>query len=79
MGGPKGKAPMSALPSDAQGEETLGPALIGVRVDAAALGKIQHLVAGKTSEHGASAIQAARFGRFPAGFSPSSSKLSSLG
>ena len=70
MGGQKGKAVMGSFPADAQGEEALGPALIGVRVDAAALGKIQHLVAGKTNEHGASAIQAARHGRLPAGFFP---------
>ena len=66
----KGKAAMAKLPVDAQGEEVLGPALVGERVNEAALDKIRHLVAGKTNEHGASALQAAKLGRLPKGFFP---------
>ena len=58
------------LPPDAQGEEALGPALVGEHVNAVALDKIRHLVAGKTNEHGASALQAAKLGRLPKGFFP---------
>ena len=61
---------MTSARQDAQEDEAFGPALVGARVTAAALDKIQHLVAGKHNEHGASAIQAARTGRFPAGFFP---------
>ena len=70
MGGSKGKKTAASARHGAQGEAEFGPALVGARVDATALDKIQHLVAGKHNEHGASAILSARTGRFPAGYYP---------
>ena len=59
-------------------EVVRGAALEGARTDLQALGKIRHLVAGPTNEHGASELQAARFGRFPQGFYPKVVLVSNL-
>ena len=70
MGGSKGKTTAALARQDAQEGVEFGPALVGARITAAALDKIQHLVAGKHNEHGASAILPARTGRFPTGYYP---------
>ena len=72
MGPVKSKSKAAAGPSSqAEALEVVqGAALVGARMDLQALEKIHHLVAGQTNEHGASALQAARFGRFPQGFYP---------